>query len=626
MGDRWLIDGYSDNSTVMLERLGDGKTELVPIHQLKAPTTFEKAPVDEGRMPDSFTKAEWEEARRRHEAIEPLLLNQRNKAELVEKRAEEYGVTGRTLYNWMEKYLRRRRLSDLAPARRGRKMKPRLDKKVEKVIAETINDFYLTPQKPTKKKTADEVRRRCQNLNLKKPHANTVYERIKKISPRKVLRHREGVKAARDMYDPADGHFPDAEFPLAVVQIDHTPLDIIVVDEEDREPLTRPYLSLAIDVFSRMVAGIYLSFDAPSTSSVGLCVSHAILTKDAYLAELGIDGSWPFWGRMRTLHTDNAKEFHSVALQRACEEYGIEQQFRPVRRPEYGGHVERVFRTLNKGLIHTLPGTTFSNVREKGTYDPKKKAEISLRQLERMIVRYIIDEYHAKPHKSLGMTPEEKLHEGRFGRGKRKGTGFPPTEDDEEQLRVNFMPASERTVQRNGITWDYITYYGEKLNPWIRAKDGQATRKFLVRRDPRDISRIYFFDPNGKRYHEVSYRHMGRPSISLWEWREARKLAKAQYNDLDEGRIFGAWDDIHQMRLHESKETKTVRKRRASARRNEENLQSERNRARTKKVAGDEQNLRVIESSEGEHVAEPLPEPNNRLVLTEADLESEDWN
>lgn len=35
-------------------------------------------------------------------------------------------------------------------------------------------------------------------------------------------------------------HFPGAEYPLAVAQIDHTPMDVIVVDEEHRQPIQRP--------------------------------------------------------------------------------------------------------------------------------------------------------------------------------------------------------------------------------------------------------------------------------------------------------------------------------------------------------------------------------------------------
>lgn len=55
---------------------------------------------------------------------------------------------------------------------------------------------------------------------------------------------REGAKAARERYDQVS-RSPAVKEALEKVQIDHTPVDLIVVDEIDRQPLGRPWLSLA---------------------------------------------------------------------------------------------------------------------------------------------------------------------------------------------------------------------------------------------------------------------------------------------------------------------------------------------------------------------------------------------
>src|SRR5215467_12427668 len=55
-----------------------------------------------------------------------------------------------------------------------------------------------------------------------------------------------------------------ASRPLEVVQIDHTRADVFVVDEQTRTPIGRPWLTLASDVYSRIVPGFYLTMDAPS--------------------------------------------------------------------------------------------------------------------------------------------------------------------------------------------------------------------------------------------------------------------------------------------------------------------------------------------------------------------------
>lgn len=71
------------------------------------------------------------------------------------------------------------------------------------------------------------------------------------------------------------------------------------------------------------------------------------------------------------------------------------------------GAVERFFRTLADGLIHTLPGTTFSNTRERGDYDSEANACFTFDQLNHVLMRWILDIYHQSPHTGLGgRTPD----------------------------------------------------------------------------------------------------------------------------------------------------------------------------------------------------------------------------
>jgi putative transposase len=172
--------------------------------------------------------------------------------------------------------------------------------------------------------------------------------------------------------------------PLELFQIDHTPVDVIVVDEQDRLPVGRPW-ALVIDVGSRVAAGFCVSIDDPSTLSVARALTHAVTPKDKWLFERGVDVEWPVAGIPKALHLDNAKEFESSALVRGCQEYGIELKYRPPGRPHFGGHVERLIGTM-MGAVHLLPGTTFSNVRQKGECKSETAASLTLAELERWLV------------------------------------------------------------------------------------------------------------------------------------------------------------------------------------------------------------------------------------------------
>jgi putative transposase len=211
-----------------------------------------------------------------------------------------------------------------------------------------------------------------------------------------VLAARRGRKAARDRYGPVTGSLV-AEYPLSLIQIDHTLVDVIVVDADTRQPIQRPWLTLAIDVATRCVAGFHLSLEPPSATSVALCISHSALMKEGWLAARDIEDEWPVYGIPERLHLDNAKEFRSEALKRGCQEYGIDIDYRPVRTPHYGGHIERLIGTM-MGKVHLLPGTTFSDIRVKGDLDPEKMAAMTIDEVERWLAHAITGVYHRSLH------------------------------------------------------------------------------------------------------------------------------------------------------------------------------------------------------------------------------------
>jgi hypothetical protein len=63
----------------------------------------------------------------------------------------------------------------------------------------------------------------------------------------------------------------------------------MIVDQATREPAGRPWITLAIDVLTRMVAGFHLALESPSLTSVGLCLLHAVYDKTVWLAERHVD-------------------------------------------------------------------------------------------------------------------------------------------------------------------------------------------------------------------------------------------------------------------------------------------------------------------------------------------------
>ena len=109
------------------------------------------------------------------------------------------------------------------------------------------------------------------------------------MNPVEVGRRREGAESVRPLQSAGD-EVPVVESILDQVQIDHTVMDLIVVDDRDRQPIGRPYLTVAIDVCSRCLVGMVVTLEPPSAVSVGLCLAHAAGVLGGLLGGLG-DGA-----------------------------------------------------------------------------------------------------------------------------------------------------------------------------------------------------------------------------------------------------------------------------------------------------------------------------------------------
>lgn len=137
---------------------------------------------------------------------------------------------------------------------------------VEEVIAEHLAKEFLKRQKLSVAAVHRRIALSCHRLGLPVPARNTVAARVAAMHPGMVARLRGG-RDARDAArarQSAGGVPPGLEAVLEEVQIDHTVVDLMIVDEQDREPIGRPYLTVAIDVVSRCVLGLVVTLEAPS--------------------------------------------------------------------------------------------------------------------------------------------------------------------------------------------------------------------------------------------------------------------------------------------------------------------------------------------------------------------------
>jgi putative transposase len=156
-------------------------------------------------------------------------------------------------------------------------------------------------------------------------------------------------------------------------------------------------------------------------------------------------------------------------------------------------------------------------------------------------------------HDTLGRTPAgvwaDKLAE----------SGPAATVTSETAFLVDFLPVIRRTLSRTGFVIDHVQYYCDALKPWIAGRERLG--KFVLRRDPRDISRIWALAPDGDAYLEVGYRTLSRPAISVWEQQAAvarlRELGRAE---VDENALFAMVEQMRQIADTAAATTRKVRR------------------------------------------------------------------
>ena len=578
------------------------KAKLLPIAELSSiepskDINAESISKDISEINDS----EYNEAKRRYEAILPLLEKNLSRKDSVEY-SKKIGIHFTTLYRWQERYKSTGTILGLISNKVGaKKGNTRLNSEIEILIKRIIDNYYLTIQKPSVQSVVDKVLAECKKMNIIAPHSNTIRNRIEAITEYEKLKKQGSKSIARTRYEPTPNKF-EADYPLQLIEIDHTPCDIILVDDEHRLPIGRPWITVAIDIYSRMIVGYYLSMNAPSVTSVGMCVSNTILPKDTLLAKFDVNANWNVWGFPETIHVDNGADFRADAVKKAGLAHGINIEFRPVGRANFGGHIERAIGTL-MSEIHNLPGTTFSNIKQRGEYNSDANASMTFFEFEKWLVTFITKIYHKRVHNSLFLTPEQQWEEGLFG--DENSIGFIQKPSSNSTIILDFLPIYERTIQKNGVNIEGLNYYDHVLRTKINQTENGKKKQFIFKRDPRDISYIWFYEESTKEYFKIPVANQNMPSMTAWEFDSIKtNLKNKGLKRVNQDAILEAREELHNQIQLSVKNSKKARRDSQRLKNKDIEMKEINNNFSNNKINIDNQNHSISESFWDEEIPE----------------------
>lgn len=499
-------------------------------------------------------------------ALGPLLGNHRNTRADVTEAADKLGISVSAAYDAIQRYKVSGRTDQLPPPTRpGGRGKSRLNPSAEKIIKDTLEKTVLKRGGAKPSKFFREVKRALEKAGFAVSHA-TLSDRLAKIPEYRWTKTRKGYNETRKTHDPIRDHYPEVHRPLEVVQIDHWKADIEILSDDRLQVIGRVWITLAIDVYSRMVFGLHVGLDAPSTTTLGMAMINGMTRKDAIAAKYGLEWNNPIAGPPERVECDNAGEFTGNSAIKSFGHFNIRLKWRPLGQPQYGAHIERLNGNLAE-RFKDLPGATGATASERKELRPEMTAAFTLEDATKQ-VWLIVDEYHNAVHtgEGMGMPPVEKFNGYYFGpRGQKHR--LPEVYVDNLQFRIHWFPLVERTIQRYGIRIDFLEYYSESLAWLVRNRKNYGPVE--IRRHPFDVRVIYVKHPDRKaedpgagddEWIPVHVRQLNFPVASIYELQAARREALRRKREPTPA-LLGKIIDEQQKHIEDAvKKTKTAQR------------------------------------------------------------------
>lgn len=308
---------------------------------------------------------------------------------------------------------------------------------------------------------------------------------------------------------------PPGDYSSSDWEVDHTPVDLIIRDDRTGALLGKPYLTAIIDRYSRIIVGYEIGFAPPSWVSVMMALRVAVMPKEGFLESLGggFQFSWDVYGPCIRLWCDNGREFRSESMKATCAILNISPRDLPRARGDLKGKIESWFRTQTKQLTHLLPGTTRSNVLDRGDYDSEGNAILSLSAFKLIVATWIVDVYNQVKHSATGEPPAVRYLRG-------LEIGGQPLAPSAELIAPMTGLVVRRSLTRAGVRYNRLRWNSGDFTALLN-RVGVGTN-VMVRIDPMDLKKAYVLD-------EDTYDWIEGDLLSETE---VEKLTLAQYEHI----------------------------------------------------------------------------------------------
>ncbi|TWB64234.1 Mu transposase C-terminal domain-containing protein [Nitrospirillum viridazoti] len=400
---------------------------------------------------------------------------------------------------------------------------------------------FLDSRRPTRRMVYEAYLAELDDENRRREEAGS--PPLAKVSPRTFNRHisnldpfevqcgREGVDAARRKHRITAAGLQVVR-PLQRVEIDecHLSLQVLLsaagawtrLTAEQRRLVerTRAWVTLAIDAATRCIMALRVFAEDPSSASAIATIEMALSDKTHLGQVAGAQSRWNMCGLIEEVVADSGSAFISRETKTVLTSLGIRSMNPPAKMPEMRARVERVFGTLQGHFIKYFAGQTFENVVVRGDYDAEGNASIDMEELNRTLVRWVVDAYHCSAHEGLaGETPASA-----WRRLTARYSVAPPP--DARTRRNVFGLSCTRHIQGKGVRILGIHYQSPELQRLRR-----STPEVEVRVDRFDLGEISVRAGDGWLTVKPVVPGLNLHRVTWWEWTAATADLRRRHAD-----------------------------------------------------------------------------------------------
>ena len=294
-------------------------------------------------------------------------------------------------------------------------------------------------------------------------------------------------------------------------QIDATIADVYLVSKYQRNWIIgRPIVYVIIDVFSRMIVGVYVGLEGPSWLGAMMALANAASNKVPFCQKFGINIDEEQWAchHLPDCILGDRGELAGMTVETMIPNLFIRVENAASYRADWKGLVERYFRVIHEQVKPFLPGFVDTDFRQRGARDYRLDSRLDLDQFTEIIIEIILHHnhqelktYHRDKQMIADDVPPIPVELWKWGIRNRSGKLRTMNEDI---IKLNLMPKGKAIITPRGICFNSMYYSCEKAinEKWFEKARSQLLSKdeksLIISYDPRQTDFIYLPSPDGR--------------------------------------------------------------------------------------------------------------------------------